>query len=126
MLTIRTLDDGLPLVEAEGDLDEGALDDLAKALLVLDAEPAIIVSLARCAKLDETSVRGALEASQGLAGYVIFIVPRTPECAHFASLSSDRPTLHVVDDLGSASSFGRAVREANAVEFSKDGIASGS
>ena len=124
MLTIRTLDDGLPLVEAVGTFDDAARDDLAKALVVLDAEPAIIVSLERCSRIDERMLRGILEASKGQDGYVIFIVGPTAGLANLAALTADLPTHHIVRDLHGATAFGRAVREVNSVEFSRDGIAS--
>ena len=117
--------DDVPIVSVFGNIDSGKADLLDRAINVLDAENAIVVSFDSCASVDSAAVVTVLlRRNEQLRGNLIALIPKSSPLRAYIEKSQLSSSLRVVDTREAALTLARGLKRIVEAEFSHDGVGS--
>jgi anti-anti-sigma factor len=115
----------VPIVSVSGDIDAAKAELLDRAINVLDAENAIVVSFEDSSSVDSAAVvTMLLRRNEQLRGNLVALVPKTSALRAYIERSARSSSLHVVDTREDALTIARGLKRIVETEVSKDGVGS--
>jgi anti-anti-sigma factor len=117
--------DDVPIVSVSGNIDAAKAELLDRAINVLDAENAIVVSFESCSSIDSAAVLTVLlRRNEQLRGHLVALVPKVSPLRAYIERSQLSSSLHVVDTREDALTIARGLKRIVEAEFSRDGVGS--
>jgi len=117
--------DDVPIVSVSGNIDAAKAELLDRAINVLDAENAIVVSFESCSSIDSAAVLTVLlRRNEQLHGHLVALVPKVSPLRAYIERSQLSSSLHVVDTRQDALTIARGLKRIVEAEFSRDGVGS--